>query len=410
MSKTETGLIVRPPHPVFSGVGRVGFRAGLVASFSILSAVILLVMVLLPAASCGYGAGGDEIVVGEFGSLTGDTADFGKVTHNGIELAIEEINASGGVKGKHLRLKTEDDQSRAEEAATVVAKLINQDKVIALLGEVASSRSLAAAPKAQDAKVPMISPSSTNPAVTLKGDYIFRVCFLDDFQGHCIARFAHDTLGTGRAAILRDIRNDYSVGLANFFAEEFQRRGGAVVSDQSYSAGDADFKAQLTAIRSSNPDVIMIPGYYNDVGQIAIQARDLGITVPLIGGDGWESPNLLAIGGKALEGCYYSNHFDPSSLEPVVANFVKKYSEKYGQAPGALAALGYDATKLLADAINRAPELTGPAIRDQLAGTKGYPGVSGTITMDQNRNPVKPLVVLQIKDGKISLRETIPPS
>jgi len=380
-------------------------------------ALSAIALVALAAVASGCGGGGDrsggaaasEVVVGEYGSLTGQTAAFGSQTHRGIELAVDEINAAGGVKGRTFRLVTEDDQSKQEEAATVVRKLISRDKVIALLGEVASSCSLAAAPIAQEAKVPMISPSSTNPKVTLVGDYIFRVCFLDDFQGHAMARFCFNTLGARKAAILRDIRQDYSVGLANFFAEEFARLGGQVASDQSYSSGDSDFKAQLTAIRAAGADVLFVPGYYNDVGQIAIQARDLGLTIPLTGGDGWESPTLLAIGGKALEGCYYSNHFDPSSSDPTVANFFRKYSDRYHEAPGALAALGYDSAKLLADAMTRATDITGPAIRGELAATKGWAGVSGLITMDQNRNPVKPLVVLQIQDGKISLRETIQP-
>ena len=360
-------------------------------------------------AAPGAAGGGQDIVVGEYGSLTGGTATFGKQTHNGVELAIDEVNAAGGVKGRKLRLVTEDDQSRQDEAATVVRKLISRDKVIALLGEVASSASLAAAPIAQEAKVPMISPSSTNPRVTQVGDFIFRVCFLDDFQGQAMARFCYNTLGSRKAAVLRDIRQDYSVGLANYFSEEFAKLGGTIASDQSYSSGDSDFKAQLTAIRAAGADVLFVPGYYNDVGQVAIQARDLGLKIPLAGGDGWESPNLLEIGGQALENSYYSNHFDPSSQEPVVKEFFKKYSDRYGQAPGALAALAYDAAHLLADAMGRAPEISGTAIRDQIAVTKDWKGVSGTITMDKNRNPVKPLTVLQIKDGKITLRETIQP-
>jgi len=380
---------------------------------TLLVALLGLSLHLLLATGCGGtgGAGGpaDAVPVGEYGSLTGETATFGQSTHEGITLAAEEINATGGVKGKPVHLYTEDDQSKPEEAATVVAKLINQNRVLGILGEVASSRSLAAAPKAQAAGIPMITPASTNPKVTLVGDYIFRACFTDDFQGRVMAVFLRKNLGVKKAAILRDIRNDYSVGLANFFAQEFQRLGGTIAPDVSYSAGDADFKAQLTAIKAAAPEAIFIPGYYPDVGQIAIQARDLGITVPMAGGDGWESPKLLEIGGKSLEGCFYSTHFFAEDPNPTVANFVGKYRTKYGRTPDCYSALGYEAMMLLADAMNRAPELTGRAIRDALASTSGFVGVTGKITMDANRNPVKSAIVLEVKGGTMVYHGTITP-
>lgn len=356
------------------------------------------------------GGAGNEIPVGEYGSLTGSTATFGQSTHNGIVLALDEVNAAGGVNGRQIKLFTEDDQSKPEEAASVVQKLISQNQVVAVLGEVASSRSLAAAPICQANRIPMLTPSSTNPQVTQIGDYIFRACFLDPYQGESLARFAIDELKVRRAAILTDVKNDYSVGLAKFFKEAFVKMGGQVVGEQSYSEGDSDFKGQLTALRASNPDVLFVPGYYTEVGQIAIQSRDLGMTAPMLGGDGWESPKLLEIGGKALNGSFYSNHYSPDDPDPVVRTFVDKYRERFGANPDSLAALGYDSMKILAEAMTRAKEIDSTQIRDELAKTSNYKGVTGTITMGADRNPIKSIVILEIRDGQISKRfEMNPP-
>ncbi|HSS45017.1 MAG TPA: ABC transporter substrate-binding protein, partial [Thermoanaerobaculia bacterium] len=245
--------------------------------------------VLLFPAACGKGRTGDEIRIGEYGSLTGTTATFGQSTDHAIRMAIDEINAAGGVLGRKILVFVEDDQSKPEEAATAVTKLINQNHVVAMLGEVASTRSKAAAPICQANGIPMISPSSTNPGVTQIGDYIFRVCFIDPFQGAVMATFAADTLKLKKVAILVDVRNDYSVGLQTFFRQHFKQLGGQVVSEQSYSEGDSDFHAQLTQIRSANPEAIYIPGYYTDVANIAKQVRGIGIpaSVPMLGGDGW---------------------------------------------------------------------------------------------------------------------------
>ena len=259
--------------------------------------------------SCGpKGSEKSEILVGEYGSLTGGIATFGISTRDGSLLAYEDINSKGGVLGKKIRLIVEDDQSKPEEAATVVTKLINQDHVVAMLGQVASSHSLAAAPICQASQIPMISPSSTNPRVTQVGDYIFRVCFMDTFQGAVMAKFAFDTLKAKRIAILVDVRSDYSVGLQTFFGQAYKKLGGEIVSEQSYSQGDSDFRAQLTAIKAANPDAVYVPGYYTEAGTIVYQARELGITVPFLGSDGWDSPKLWEIGGVALNGCYFSNH------------------------------------------------------------------------------------------------------
>lgn len=372
-------------------------------------AILSLSFLGCPPAEKGGGAEGGEIRIGEYGSLTGSTATFGQSTHNGILIAIDEINAAGGVKGMKLRLFTEDDQSKPEEAANAVTKLISQNNVIAILGEVASSRSLAAGPICQRNGVPMITPSSTNPKVTQVGDYIFRVCFLDSFQGLATANFVSQELKFTRGAILRDVKNDYSVGLAQFFGEAFKKNGGRIVLDQSYSEGDSDFRSQLTAIRAAKPQFIYVPGYYTEVGQIAIQARDLGIKVPLIGGDGWESPKLLEIGGKALEGAYYSNHYYVDDPSPVVQSFVKTHKERFGAEPDSLGALAYDAAKILAAAMERTAKLDKKDIRDQIAATKDYQGVTGIVTIGPDRDAVKPLVMLQVESQRLALRAVVTP-
>jgi branched-chain amino acid transport system substrate-binding protein len=363
----------------------------------------------LLSVSCGKRGSGDEIVVGEYGSLTGTTATFGQSTDNGIKMAFDEINAAGGVLGKKLRVIVEDDRSQPEEAATAVTKLINQNHVVAVLGEVSSSRSLAAAPICQSNKIPMISPSSTNPRVTQIGDYIFRVCFIDPFQGLVMAKFAANTLKLKRVAILVDVRNDYSVGLQTFFRQNFRQLGGEIVAEQSYSEGDSDFKAQLTQIKAANPEAIYVPGYYTEVATIARQSRELGMTVPLLGGDGWDSPRLFEIGGDALNGCYISNHYSVDDPSPAIQKFVGDYRGRYKQVPDALAALGYDAARILADAITRAGSTGADKIRDALAATKDFTGVTGKITINAERNAIKPAVILRIENGKFVYVETVSP-
>ena len=374
----------------------------------LLAALSIVALGCPPPAEVGNADRGGEILIGEYGALTGPQATFGQSVHNGVMMAIDEINTAGGVKGRQIKVITEDDQSRADAAANAVSKLISQNGVIALLGEVASSSSLAAAPIAQANKVPMISPSSTNPAVTEKGDYIFRMCFIDPYQGEAMASYMAGELGMRRAAILVDVRSDYSTGLAEYFERAFTARGGKIVARQSYTEGDNDFRSQLTTIRAANPEVIFVPGYYNDIGQIAIQARDLGIRVPLAGGDGWESPKLLEIGGKALEGTFYSNHYFAGDPDPTVRQFVEKYRERFGQTPDSLAALGYDSAGVLADSMRRAATLDGPSIRDAIAATKGFRGVTGTITLGPDRNPVgKRLVIVEVRNGDLALKATV---
>jgi branched-chain amino acid transport system substrate-binding protein len=349
----------------------------------------------------------DEIVVGHFASMTGPTATFGQSADNGIRLAVEEINGGGGVNGKKINIITEDDQSKTEDATKAVQKLINRDKIVALLGEVASSRSKAGGPIAQQNKIPMISPASTNEDVTKIGDYIFRICFIDPFQGEALAHFAYKTLTAKRAAILLDSKQDYSVGLADKFRETFRADGGNIVSEQAYTSGDKDFRAALTSIRSSNPDVIFIPGYYNEVSLIVRQARELGLDVPLLGGDGWDSPELTKGAETEFNGTYFSNHLSTEDPDPAVQGFIKKYKAKYNSEPDAMAALGYDAALILADAIKRAGGTESQKLRDAIASTKDFAGVTGKISINPERNALKPLTILQIVDGKYRFAQRI---
>jgi branched-chain amino acid transport system substrate-binding protein len=350
-----------------------------------------------------------DIPVGVYGALTGDQAAFGTSTVNGVKLAADEINAAGGVLGRKIRLVVEDDQGRAEEAASVVTKLVTSANVIALIGENSSNQSLAAAPIAQSNGVPMISPSSTNPAVTEKGEYIFRVCFTDPYQGKALASFVRKQLKLDTAAILVDKKNDYSVGLAAVFRRELEANGGKIVAEQSYSGGDSEFRPQLTTIRAASPQALFIPGFYTEVGQIAIQARDLGIDVPLVGGDGWDSPAVIQIGGKSIEGSYFSDHYFVGDTRPVVQTFVNEYRKRHGKNPEATAALGYDALKIFAAAVTRANALDRKAIRDQIAATRNYEGIAGTITMGPDRNPIKPVAMIKIENGQMNFAGWVEP-
>ena len=371
------------------------------ASIATLLAVSMLV------GSCARKS--ETIRIGEYASLTGKEATYGQASHKGTVLAIEEINAAGGVLGKKLELFTEDDQSKSGEAATVVKKLISRDKVIAVIGEIVSSRSLEAAPICQHAKIPMISPSSTAPEVTMIGDYIFRVCFIDPFQGTVMAKFAKGTLKLRKVALLTSVSSAYSVGLAKYFKERFDADGGTVAIEQRYSEGDKDFRAQLTAIKAANVEGIFVPGYYTEAALICRQARDLGLTVPLFGGDGWESPELVSIGGKAVEGTHFVTHYSPENKDPFVAGFNERFQKRWGNVSDTLTGLGYDAAKMLANAIERAGTTDGHKLRDALGSTKNFKGVTGTITLDAERNPTKSAVILMVKDGTFQFVESIAP-
>jgi branched-chain amino acid transport system substrate-binding protein len=362
-----------------------------------------------PPAGGDVPAGADVILLGQVGSLTGGQATFGISTRNGIEMAIKEANAAGGVKGKKLAIRVYDNQSKPEEAAQATTRLITQDKVVLILGDVASSNSLAMAEKAQAAGVPMITPSSTNTTVTQKGDYIFRVCFIDPFQGFVMAKFARENLKANNVAVLQDNKSAYSIGLTDVFTRKFTEMGGKITATESYSQGDTDYRAQLTAIKKTQPDAIYVPGYYSEVGVIARQARELGLTVPLMGGDGWDSEKLFELGGSAIQGSYFSNHYSPANPEPRIQKFVSDYKAAYGGVPDALAALAYDAANVAIASLKKAPDTSGKAIRDAIAQTKDFPGIAGTITLDEKRNAVKPAVVLKVGDGKTEYVTTVNP-
>ena len=378
---------------------------------SLSAVVVLLGLVTTGCNDSGGGkAGGNPIKVGEFASLTGKEATFGVSSHEGTLLAIEELNKAGGLFGRQFELLTEDDLTKAGEAATVVNKLIARDNVVAILGEVASSRSLEAAPICQKTKTPMISPSSTNPKVTETGDFIFRVCFTDILQGKILASFASRTLHAKKVAVFTDVKSDYSKGLAKYFKESFTAAGGQIATELDFNGGDKDFKAQLTAIKSASPDAIFVPGYYTDAALICIQAKQLGLTVPLFGGDGWESEDLVKIGQAAVEGMYFSTHCAADSPDPRIKNFVEVYRKRFkGKTPDAMAMLGYDSAMILAKAMKVAGTTDGQKVRDALAATKDFAGVSGTITIDAKRDATKPMVILQVRGGEFKLVETVNP-
>ena len=354
---------------------------------------------------------GDTILIGHYASLTGETSTFGTQSEAGVNFAVEELNSKGGVLGKKIQVDTQDDRSLPDEAKTVVTKFASNPQMVAVVGEVASTRSLNAAPVLQRAGIPMVSPSSTNADVTKVGDYIFRVCFIDPFQGYVMAKFAYDDLKVKNVGIMRDPSSDYSVGLAKVFTEEFKKMGGTIAADVSYNAKDSDFRSQLGRLKGV--DAIFIPGYYGEVGTIARQARESGIKVPLLGGDGWDSDKLIEGAGgpgKALEGAYFSTHYSPDDKSPRVQNFVKAYKAKNGgTAPASIVAQGYDAVMIIADAITRAKSTERAKVRDALAETKTFDAVTGTITIDENRNAVKSAVVLQIRGGDFVYKETIQP-
>ena len=367
---------------------------------------------LLLLAGCGpkNASAPATIKIGNCASVTGKDGTYGDSSTKGTRLAMDEINAAGGVLGKQIELVVEDTQSKPGEAATVAKKLITRDHVIAIIGEIVSGRSLESGGVAQAFKIPMLTPSATNPAVTATGDYIFRSCFIDPFQGAVLATFAREKLKVRRAALLTSTSSSYSTGLGDVFIAEFPRDGATIVSPQKFAEGDKDFKAQLTAIKAANPDVLFIPAYYTEAALIARQARELGITVPLLGGDGWEAPELVEIAGNAVEGCYYSTHFSPESPDEKIQAFVKNYRERYdNRTPDGMAALGYDAAYMMVDSIRRAGSPEPAKIRDALAATKGFEGIPGRIDMDKTRNASKPAAILTLRSGKPTFLETVAP-
>jgi len=379
-------------------------------------AILALLISLLAIASCEPNQQNGErnrspIRIGYLGDLSGVTYDFGQSARNGVLMAAEEINRAGGINGRKLDIVIEDDQGKPAIAAAGISKLLQGGKVIAVIAGGTSNNSRAAAPEAQVAKIPLVAPSSTDPQVTQIGDYIFRTCFIDAFQGEVMARFAANTLKAKKAGILLDFNSSYSRGLSDFFELSFTRLGGQVVSKQSYTTGDRDYRGQLNTLRTAAPDVIFIPGYYEDVALMAKQARQLGIAQPLLGADGWDAPELWDRGGDSLNGSYISSHYSAEDQSSLVQSFVKEYKQNYGNLqPDAHAALGYDAMRVVADAIQRAGTTDGQKLREALAQTASFPGVTGVITMNAERNAIKSAVVLKLQDGRYLYQETIQPA
>lgn len=379
-----------------------------------LALVAIIAVLSLLVAGCGEKADSKELKIGANFEMTGGVATFGQSAVNGIKLAFKEANAGGGILGKQLSLVVADNKSEASEAVNAATKLITQDKVKAVLGPVTSSNTLAQSKIAHENKVPFITPTGTNPKITVDGgkvqDFAFRACFIDPFQGTVMANFASKSLKAKTAAVYIDNSSDYAKGLAEFFEKAFVAAGGQIVSKEAYLAKEQDFKAVLTKIKATNPEVIFIPGYYQEVGMIAKQARELGITVPLLGGDGWDSPKLVEIAGAAaLNNGYFSNHYSSEDKDPRVVKFVEAYRKEYNQSPDALAALGYDAAVMLIDAIKRANSDDPVKIKDALAQTQNLQGVSGVITLNAEHDPVKSAVVIELKDGKQVFREKVNP-
>ncbi|MFZ5968073.1 MAG: ABC transporter substrate-binding protein [Bacillota bacterium] len=342
----------------------------------------------------------EEIKIGAVLPLTGDVATFGESSKNALELLKEEVNSNGGVLGKKITFIYEDDENKPASSANAAQKLINNDNVVGLIGSVASKCSLAIGPIANAAKIPMITPTSTNPKVTTEGgEYVFRACFIDPFQGTVLAKFATEDLKAKKAAVLYDVANDYTKGLAEFFKKGFEELGGEIVAFETYNTGDTDFNAQLTNIKNTNPDVLLLPDYYNTVGLIAKQARALGIEAAFLGGDGWDSPDLFTVGGDAVNNGYFSNHFSPDDTSEEVVVFRKAFEAKYSKTPDALAGLAYDAGKILLAAIEKAGTTEGEKVKDALKATD-MTVVSGHVYYDEDRNPIKGAVIIKTEDGK----------
>ena len=380
------------------------------------AAVSLMTVVLAASvAGCG-GSSSKEIKIGLLNEMTGGNATIGTAAANGAKLAIKEINANGGLLGKQIKAVVADNKSEPSEAANAMTKLLTQDKVVAVTGTFSSSNAIAAASVAEANKSPYLVAGATNPKVTVDEKtktvkkYIYRVCFIDPFQGTVAANFAAKDLKVKKAAMLVDNSSDYSKGLAEFFEAALVKEGGEIDANEAYLQKDTDFKATLTKIKSKGAEVLYVPGYYEEVGKIVKQAREMGITVPIIGADGWDSPKLVEIASAAaLNNTYFTNHYSVEDTSPKAQAFVEAYTKEYGQKPEALAVLGYDAVYVLADAIKRANSTDSAKIIEALAETKDFPAISGVTTINKTHDADKNAVVIEMKDGKQVFKTSIKP-
>lgn len=360
------------------------------------------------------GGSGDTIKIGANLELSGGVASYGQSLGEGLNLALEEINKEG-VNGKKFEVVKVDNKSDAAEAASSALKLISKDKVVTLVGAATSTNTLSQVKIAEKNKIPLVTPTGTNPDITSKdgkvNDFVFRTCFIDPFQGTVAANFASKELKSKNAAIFIETSSDYSKGLAKAFEESYGKNGGKIAAKEAYVKGDTDFRATLTRIKAANPDFVFLPGYYEEVGLIIKQAREIGLNVPFMGGDGWDSPKLVEIAGaKALNNTYITNHYSAEDKDPKVQKFVSAFKAKYqGKAPDGFAALGYDTGYLLADAVKRAGDVDPVKIKDALASTKDLELVSGKITIDAQHNPVKSAAILEYKDGKQTFKMKVNP-
>lgn len=378
---------------------------------------LVMVMLLLTGIMAGCGnMGSNDIKIGLLNEMTGSNATLGTSSANGAKLAIKEANAKGGVLGKQIQAVIGDNKSEPSESANAMTKLISQDRVAAVTGVFASSNAIAAASVAEGSKVPFLAVGATNPKVTVDEktgkvkEYTFRVCFIDPFQGTVGANFVLNTLNFKKAAILVDNSSDYSKGLLSFFKEAFSKGGGSIVIEEAYLQKDQDFKAILTKVKAANPEVLYVPGYYEEVGKIVKQARELGITAPIVGGDGWDSPKLAEVAGaEALNNTYFTNHYSVEDTSAASKAFVEAYKKEYGQMPDAMAVLGYDAANVLIDAIKRANSAEPGKIREALAQTKDYPAVTGATTLNATHDAVKSAVIIEMKNGKQMFKATVKP-
>lgn len=382
----------------------------------VLTALVLGTVLAGLAAGCGGEKKADTIKVGANLEMTGGSASYGISSKNAIELAFKEINEKGGINGKQLELVVADNKSEAAEATNAMQKLVSQDNVVAVIGPNLSSSVIAASAINNSAKVLDIAPMATNPYVTVDQasgktkDFNYRTCFIDPFQGTVMAKFATAELGVGNAAILIDNSSDYAKGLAQFFKENFVKEGGAVTAEESYLQKDTDFKATLTKIKATNPDFLYVPGYYQEVGLIVKQARELGMNMPIAGGDGWDSAKMPEIAGAAaLNNTYFSSLYSPEDSSDINKNFVAAYEKAYGQKPDVFAALSYDSALLVVEAIKNAGSTEPAKISEAMAKINGFSGVSGSVTFDDKHNPVKSAVILEYKDGAQSLKTKIKP-